>query len=243
MICFMLSKGSKVRRARESQSPPWSQYDLEEKSGVSRSKISQWEIDRTEPKESDLRKVAKALGIAEEWFYDGLDNAVPLPSESKKQPEPLLSDPMGVFSYGYRNLRYAGVVPCGEWGDPLDSEEMIPISAELEHPKRYAATVAGDSCYPALRQGDLTIWHYDLAPASGLIVLAQRKGDHGCTVKQLRINDLGEPHLVPINPKYEEPTNGDGWGTIARLVAVIRDDGRIKHYFIQLSGLKPEDLT
>lgn len=146
---------------------------------------------------------------------------------------------------GYPKLRipYAGEVPCSaDWGDPLASEEFIEVEASMEHPQRFAAKVVGDSCYPALQQGDITIWHADFSPPYGLIVLAQRKGDHGCTVKQLVYDtDLNRNVLKPVNPAYDAPDDGQGWGAIARLVAVLRPD-RVRRTWYLESGLRPSDM-
>jgi hypothetical protein len=174
------------------------------------------------------------------WFYDGEDSPVPLKDPKRSE---VVDKPKAIYSFGFVYMRYAGVVPCGDWGDPLDSEELVEMGAELDHPKRYVTSVIGDSCYPALKQGDKVVWHQDFAPTAGLIVLAQRKGDHGCTVKQLKTDDQGRPHLVPINPSYDEPANGDGWGVIARLVAVIRKTAGMKVTFVNPDGLRPSDLT
>ena len=141
-------------------------------------------------------------------------------------------------------MRYAGEVPCSaDWGDPLSSEEFIEVEVQFEHPQRFAAKVVGDSCYPALLPSDVTIWHTDLSPTYGLVVLAQRKGDHGCTVKELEYDqNLGRPRLVPVNPAHHAPSDGDGWGVIARLVAVLRTiDGLRRSWYIE-SGLRPRHL-
>lgn len=139
-------------------------------------------------------------------------------------------------------MRYAGQVPCStEWGDPLASEEFIEVEAQFEGPRRYAAKVVGDSCYPALVPGDITVWEQDLSPPYGVIVLAQRKPDHGCTVKQLT-HDGQRPHLTPLNPNYSEPDDGPGWGVVARLVAVLRP-GPIRRTWYSEYGIKPRDMA
>jgi Peptidase S24-like len=131
-----------------------------------------------------------------------------------------------------------------EWGDPLASEELIEVDGKYVNAKRFAATVTGDSCYPALHRGDLTIWESDPNASYGLIVLAQRNGDHGCTVKELVYdNEAGRSRLHPINPDYEDPDDGDGWGVIARLVAVVRQsDGPEKSWFYP-KGLRVRHLV
>jgi hypothetical protein len=228
--------GEKLRKAREAQIPPISREELAEiqGGGSNYDRIVSYELARSNPPKDLLAKVSARWGIPLEWFYDGADNAVP-----KLDP---LDSPKILVSHGARRIRYAGTVPCGEWGDPLDSEEMVEVDARYEHPRRFAATVSGDSCEPALQHGDFTVWHYDLAPSAGLIVLAQRKGDHACTVKQLKIDAQGQPHLVPINPAYDEPEGGDGWGVIARLILVQRTLGHAERQWYSRAGLRPEDL-
>jgi transcriptional regulator with XRE-family HTH domain len=121
-------------------------------------------------------------------------------------------------------IMYAGVVPCStDWGDPLSSEERRPIDHKFTGPNRFLCKVRGDSCYPALMQGDLTIWEVDRDPQVGVIVLAERLNDQACTVKELRYDETRRRHvLVPINPDSSPPEDGDGWTVTARLVGVIR---------------------
>jgi phage repressor protein C with HTH and peptisase S24 domain len=136
------------------------------------------------------------------------------------------------------------MVPASsDWGDPLESDEFIPIDGKYVKSNRFAARVIGDSCWPALRPGDLTIWEADQNPPYGVIVLAQRKGDHGCTVKELTYSSSERrPVLLPVNPDYESPEDGDGWGVIARLVVVIREDDGPEKIWYYAPGLRRRHL-
>lgn len=165
-------------------------------------------------------------------------------AETTRTPTLDLDRPRWLVSYQPLQMRFAGVVPASsDWGDPLASEEMIEVDARYEHPKRFAAQLVGSSCWPALHQGDLTIWHTDEAPASGLIILAQNLPEHECTVKQLRLDSEGQAQLVPVNPNEKAPPIGDaGWYPIARLVAVIRAAGRVERSWYNPAGLRAEDL-
>lgn len=160
----------------------------------------------------------------------------------KQRADNPLGNPAIPVGFSMASLPYAGAVPAGEWGDPLASEEFIEVEVEFEHPRRFAARVVGDSCYPALQQGDLTIWHQDMSPPYGTIVLAQRKGDHGCTVKELRYED-SRPILHAVNPDIDDPEDGDGWGVVARLVGVIRKTEGPKRTWYLNEGLRPKHLT
>jgi hypothetical protein len=174
---------------------------------------------------------------------------VEFPHAEEKKAIPPVPDILGkpLFPVGFAPvpMRYAGIVPAStEWGDPLVSEELIEVDGKYVNAKRFAATVAGDSCYPALHRGDLTIWESDPNASYGLIVLAQRKGDHGCTVKELVYdNEAGRSRLHPINPDYEDPDDGDGWGVIARLVAVVRQSDGPEKSWIYPKGLRVRHLV
>lgn len=131
-----------------------------------------------------------------------------------------------------------------EWGDPLASEEFIEVEARIHRNDRFAAHVAGTSCYPFLQPGDLTVWQVDLNPPYGMIVLAQNKGEHGCTVKELAWDrDTNSNILIPLNPLEVAPPPGDGWGAIARLVYVESViDGLTQSWYVP-TGLRKHHLA
>lgn len=147
---------------------------------------------------------------------------------------------------GFRavKLHDAGIVPAGDWGDPLASEDFIEVDAKYEHPRRFAATVSGLSCYPCLEPGDLTIWHCDQAPPLGTIVLAEQFPAHECTVKELT-QDVATNQLAlrAINPQTEPLTVPTGWEVRARLVAVIRKVDGVERSWYNPAGLRPKHLS
>lgn len=189
------------------------QIDLAGEIGVSRSAVGMWETGTTVPDEMVSLIVSK--------FPDG-----PRPPDGPNKEKPFeVSNPGFTASFPKITLRYAGLVPTSdEWGDPLSSDIPWEVEAKFDSPFRFVCKVTGESCYPALQQGDVTIWHQDMAPQPGKIVLAQRRGDHGCTVKELGQNKDGTNCLLPINPNASAPPDGEGWGVIARLVGVIYED-------------------
>lgn len=142
------------------------------------------------------------------------------------------------------SIRYAGVVPCSdEWGDPLSSTEVRSIEPKFAGRNRFMCQVTGDSCYPALQQGDLTVWESDRNPSYGVIVLAERLDDQACTVKELRYDGKDRRNnLVPINPEADAPSDDRGWQCCARLVGVIRRaSGPERTWFFE-AGLRPRHL-
>jgi hypothetical protein len=194
--------------------------------GVNRQSVQQWLVDGVEPRDRHMwDKMKKAiLGMA---FHTDADRM------------------RQIGGVTHVLMRYAGEVPCGsEWGDPLSSTESLEVDMQFDHHLRFAARVVGDSCYPALLPGDLTIWHVDMNPPYGMIVLAQRKGDHGCTVKSLEYDEkLGRPRLLPVNPASGQPEDGEGWGVIARLVAVIRSTDGLRRTWFMDTGLRAKLLV
>ena len=194
--------------------------------GVNRQSVQQWLVDGVDPRDATMwDKMRRAiLGMT---YQGDLD-----------RPRVALSHPSV-------SLPYAGDVPCAAlWGDPLAAGDFIDVDSQFDHPARFAAKVVGDSCYPALLPGDVTIWHADKNPPYGMIVLAQRKGDHGCTVKVLQYDEqLGRPRLHPVNPASGEPEDGEGWGVIARLVGVLRNTDGLKRSWLLDTGLRPKHMS
>lgn len=213
------------------------QADLAEALGVSRSAVGMYETGTPVPADT----VARLL-------RDYPDIVPPLEMELPKGvPRPRSTQTLGDASYletvPYAELRYAGVVPASTWGDPLSADTSVQVDSKFWGRHRFACRVIGDSCYPALRQGDLTIWESDKNPPHGVIVIAERNEDDGCTVKQLSYDTtLGRDILKPINPRYDSPPDGEGWRATARLVGVIRKaDGPEKTWYWE-PGLRPRHL-
>jgi len=202
------------------------QAEIADALGVDRSRYKNWEYGYAVPPPQVIRELKK-MGYG---------------AETQKIADTVLGRPKIPVGFSLGTMPFAGEVPAGEWGDPLASEEFIEVEVKYEHPKRFAAKVVGDSCYPALRQGDITIWHQDMSPPYGVIVLAQRKGDHGCTVKELQYEE-GRPVLMPINPKIDCPPDGEGWGVIARLIGVIRQDELGELTWYAPHGIRPKLMT
>ncbi len=209
------------------------QIDLAGAIGVSRSAVGMYETGTPVPQEV-------------------IDKILSTYPDIPKLPDPKERDkPIEITQTGFAvpkptfELRYAGLVPTSsEWGDPLESDTPVEVDEKYFHKQRFVCGVTGSSCFPALQQGDVTYWHYDLAPKVGKIVLAQRKSDRACTVKQLAMDPTsGEYFLKPINPKEKAPSAEEGWEAIAYLVYVEWEDeegGTATLY--RDGGIAPEQL-
>lgn len=203
----------------------------------------------------DQATLAESLGISRSTLAD-YETGTPIPESRlatlrERFPDdllpgaPALSRVAAGATGGERAaLPFAGNVPATTWASALEGADVLPVDPRLMGPDRFQARVVGSSCEPALLEGDVVVWRRELDPPPGALVLAQRKGDHGCTLKQLRFSDDGEPELWPVNPKYSRPTDGDGWGVIAVLVGVERRMGAATIIF-ERDGrpLHPSDLV
>jgi transcriptional regulator with XRE-family HTH domain len=70
MLFFYVTIGDRIKQAREALS--WSQLDLQEKSGLRVSAISQFETGKRIPNNFNLEKIADALGVTSDKLL-GLD--------------------------------------------------------------------------------------------------------------------------------------------------------------------------
>lgn len=244
--------GEKIALARTHMGPKgWSQSDLatalakRNALGLNdrkwRARIANYEACRPQPPERPLREIADAMNISLTWFLDP-EGSVPIFRGTDAGP--VLDAPRALAPAGKFQMVYAGEVPCSTaWGNPLEATEPIFMDADFAGAQRFVCRVVNDSCYPALEEGDLTVWEHDFQPPFGVIVLAQRKGDHACTAKLLRFDpEEQRPRLVPINPNTPPPADGDGWGTIARLVGVERDQDGFRRRWYLPAGLRPKHL-
>lgn len=203
----------------------YTQSELAEALGIPLDRYKNYEYGKAEPPAPIIRELRK-LGYG----------------KAQTSGSPHLSNPAIPVGFAPLTIRYAGVVPAGNWGDPLASEEFIETEAKFEHPQRFAATVTGDSCYPALHQGDFTIWHSDRTPPYGSIVIAQRVSDSCCTVKQLVYEGNG-PKLHAINPSFDDIENTEEWEVIARLVGVQRKVDGVERTWFTPEGVAIKHLV
>lgn len=206
------------------------QEDLADKIGVSRSAIAMYEGGSTLPPEIRDR-IAQLFPLA------------PVPADLSTVTNPL-GPPMFPVSDGKVEMKYAGIVPASsDWGDPLSSEIPIEVDLKFWRKNRFVCKVTGNSCFPALQQGDLTIWEVDKNPPFGKIVIAQRDEDEACTVKMLDYDpESHRPLLLPINPRYDSPPDDEGWQVIARLVGVSREADGPERTWYWPAGLTPKQL-
>lgn len=184
-----------------------------------------------------VRNVLREIGATDDDLAEAEEKRPVAPAVAPSRAiEPL--DDLG-------ELPYAGEIPAGEFTGELEDMGPIPVPARFcrrNRLLRYACRVTGSSCRPVLEQGDVAVFERDLAPASGLIVVAQERGTHRATVKLLEIGGDGEARLRALNPSHADPDGEAGWGAIGKLVGVWRVAGRRETIWHEDAGLRPRDF-
>lgn len=199
------------------------QKEMADRLGVSRGAYKNWEYDQVVPE----RFIPAILAI----------------SRGPSAPS-VISGPAIPVTHPTTPMKYAGRLPCGNWAAAMDTEDFEEVESQYWKRGRYCARIDGDSCHPALQRDDFTIWEETKNPPFGKLVIAQRKGDHEATIKQLGWDSTtNEPVLTAVNRAFDDAT-ADGWGAIAYLVYVrwIDEDGGVISFY-RPEGIKPSQLT
>ena len=170
--------------------------ELSEKTGISKSSLSEYISGKYEAKQNGIYLLAKALDISEAWLM-GLD--VPMQRNFDNNITPLDKKYNGtatVFIYG--------TIPAGTpielIEDVLGTEE---ISADmLRGGKQYfGLKIKGDSMYPEYLDGDIIILEKVEDVENGQDACVMCNGDDG-TFKRVFKNENGII-LQPLNPQYQ----------------------------------------
>jgi transcriptional regulator with XRE-family HTH domain len=72
--------GKRIRQTREERG--WTQDQLAEHVGVSRSAVAQWETDRVGQVRGNLTRIADVLDVSVEFLLHGLDKRIPAAASS-----------------------------------------------------------------------------------------------------------------------------------------------------------------
>lgn len=154
------------------------QQKLADKVGLSRSAISMYETDNSEPDINILTKFADFFNVSVDYLL-GIEksNAVKIPV-------------LGVIPAG---------IPINAIEEILDYEEISPeMSSSGEY---FALRVSGHSMEPKISDGDVLIVRKQETAENGDICVVMVNGDNA-TVKKIKKESTGLM-LIPNNPNYE----------------------------------------
>lgn len=168
----MVTIGERIRALRTSKH--WSQYKLALLSEVKRSTIDRIENRKTrEPRQENLRKIAKAFNITYEQFVAGTDLETGTEQPKEESYEELLD-----------RARMAAPLRIPVYSEFHAGEEHVEPSEYFYLPRTMAAggnieayIVHGHCLSPKVENGDVVIVDRNLSPESGdiLLCLADRE--------------------------------------------------------------------
>lgn len=187
--------------------------DLSEKTGISRSSISEWLSGKYEPKQDKIFLIAEALNVDEGWLL-GLD----VPIERKSNISEIYNQlvpkrQQKVYEYAEKQLeeQNSKVVPLlgGVAANPAElayGDMAAEEVAEYNVPEKAdcALVVHGDSMEPEYRDGDIVFYKCQITIENGETAVVEINGD-GVTLKKVYFNfDEDKVILRSLNDKYED---------------------------------------
>ncbi|TFI67836.1 hypothetical protein CKN63_03280 [Carnobacterium divergens] len=193
--------------------------DLSEKTGISRSSISEWLSGKYDPKQDKIFLIAKALEIDEGWLL-GLNVPIERKSditsiynklEKERQKkvysfaEQQLEEQNNNIVEFTKNLPIVGKSAANpsilEYGDvnvEQGSFEHIPEGADC------AILIQGDSMEPLIKDGEIVFYRRQEDIENGEIAIVEINGD-GVTCKKVYFNVEEETIILKsINEKYQD---------------------------------------
>ena len=225
MVCMRITPGEKIRIARESMSPPWSQYDLERQTKISRAKIANWEANRTSPKDGDIRSLGQLFGINLEWFYDG-EVGPPRRKPRATSDEPPATNVLTETEMSRAEALLASgqfvAIPvwrgaiCGAEEEFSFAEDSPPSFAEISafytvgRPEQHVLCIAsGISMEPRIEHGAKVLIRLDPNVPTKKIVAASN-GQGSIFIKRL-VRGAAGLELHSLNDRFPPITSLEGW--------------------------------
>ena len=164
----------------------YSQQQLADILGVSRSTVAMWESGKSRPDLNMLRRLAAALHT----------------TVSELLGEEQTEMPRGVRIPVYGSVAAGIPIEAVENYDSEDPDDWEEIPAQLARSAQYIALrLKGDSMEPRMRSGDVVIVRLQDTIESDDIAIVRVNGDEA-TCKKIRITENGL-FLISLNPAYE----------------------------------------
>ncbi|MGM9652744.1 MAG: LexA family protein [Eubacteriales bacterium] len=164
----------------------YSQQQLADILGVSRSTVAMWESGKSRPDLNMLRRLAAALHT----------------TVSELLGEEQTEMPHGVRIPVFGSVAAGIPIEAVENYDSEDPDDWEEIPAQLARSAQYIALrLKGDSMEPRMRSGDVVIVRLQDTIESDDIAIVRVNGDEA-TCKKIRITENGL-FLISLNPAYE----------------------------------------
>ncbi len=182
-FCNRLNQAMRIRNIKA--------IELSEKTGISKSSLSEYIQGKYEAKQRGIFKLAQALNVSEAWLM-GLDVSMERDTKVDKLGDPIIEIPLlGTVKAGYDYLAQEN------WIGVVDVEKEIVGNGT----GYFALKVKGDSMFPVLIEDDIVIIKKQDDFENGDIVVAIINGDEA-TIKKGKKSE-NSILLQPLNTNYE----------------------------------------
>lgn len=183
----------------------WSENELKRRTGVSQPTIHRIITGESqEPRQSNVEKLAKALGVSAHWLRHG--GAAELSTkeavaayEPNVEPGPEITSP-------YRAVKIVGTAQMGAegyWHALVDGDGAVDVPSR--DPGAYALRLKGDSMAPAIRSGWIAVCEPNGRLVPGEYVMIRLRDGESMLKLLSYANDV-EVGVLSVNPAYDMRT-------------------------------------
>ncbi len=183
----------------------WSEGELKRRSGVSQPTIHRIITGESQdPRQSNVEKIAKALGVKAHWLRHGGPDATNTNEGSgtydlDMEPGPEIITP-------YRPIKIVGTAQLGNEGywHALDGGDGV-VDVPSRDPDAYALRLRGDSMAPAIRSGWIAVCEPNHSWVPGEYVLICLTSGESMVKELLYANDT-EVSVMSVNDAFGRRT-------------------------------------
>lgn len=183
----------------------WSENELKRRTGVSQPTIHRIITGESQdPRQSNVEKLAKALGVSAHWLRHGGPTEVSV-KESGARYEPNV-EPGPEITSPYRAVKIVGTAQMGAEGywHALDEGDGV-VDIPSRDPGAYALRLRGDSMAPAIRSGWIAVCEPNGRLVPGEYVMIRLR-DGESMLKLLGYANDVEVGVLSVNPAYDMRT-------------------------------------
>lgn len=225
----------KIRRARRAKE--LTQEGLDDALGVPHGRTFAYEKGRAAVPEVVVRRIAKALDVMPDWFFDGEDTPPPIGKPSPHDSSSSLTPATGsVNPLGERSMVPAAgralfpiLGSVGAAAAPLrsgdaDPDDWVEFSERLFRPDRFAVRVSGHSGGDEIHHGDYLLVQPEEVPRHGFVTVLGRSDEF--VVKVAVRGPDGAFSFEAFDPEYPAIEVDGEWHVVGYACGISRETRR-----------------